>query len=256
MTLIRLRHRFGIAATAALFGWSTLAAAPSPAHAETVDGRGKGIAGGIMLGAEVVMSVEALFGVKPAWAYILGGGLGAVGGGLAGFGVESAAKCYDTTGAFNNGSAGDGRAPVTMLALGLAFVIPTIVLIANATRFKPSEDAVEDKAPRNSPPADPGKIGGSVVVGGEGGGTGPLAPTAPAAPAGGAGGGGAGGGTGPAPTPQQAPPPTSLMDIHTGTLRLGLPAPEVRAAYTPQQQRDLGVQQITEVRFPVLHVAF
>src|ERR1051326_3827956 len=46
---------------------------------------GKGIIGGALLGAESVMLVEAAAEVKPAWAYAVGGGLGAIGGGIGGY---------------------------------------------------------------------------------------------------------------------------------------------------------------------------
>src|SRR5437773_7149887 len=46
---------------------------------------GKGIIGGALLGAESVMLVEAAADTKPAWAYAVGGGLGAIGGGVGGY---------------------------------------------------------------------------------------------------------------------------------------------------------------------------
>ena len=60
------------------------------AHAEEpgINPTGKGITGGALLGAEAVMSVEAVAGVKPTWAYLVGGGLGAIGGGIGGYFIE------------------------------------------------------------------------------------------------------------------------------------------------------------------------
>src|ERR1043165_403742 len=49
---------------------------------------GKGVVGGALLGAEAVMLVEAAADVKQGWAYGLGGGLGAVAGGVGGFFAE------------------------------------------------------------------------------------------------------------------------------------------------------------------------
>jgi hypothetical protein len=145
-----------------------------------------------------------------------------------------------------------------MLAGGLALVIPTVVLLLNATRFQPSEDAREDQAPKNAPSADPGSTNKSVVIGGEGAvGTTPTpkdkdkTPPTPAP--------GGGGGTPPAPNKVQdkAPRvPLSLLDVNDGSFHLGVPVPEVREAYTLRQVRDLGVRQITEVRMPVLSVTF
>src|SRR3954465_14139849 len=59
-----------------------------PAHAEEVSGSGKGITGGALLGGEAVMLVEAIAGVKPAWAYIIGGLVGAGGGAAGGYFIE------------------------------------------------------------------------------------------------------------------------------------------------------------------------
>jgi hypothetical protein len=132
-----------------------------------------------------------------------------------------------------------------LLAGGMALLIPTFVVVLNATRYHPPEEGTPDRAPTNTPPADPGKVGGSVVT--SDGKTTP-ADTKPApAPSGGT------GGTGGAPP---APPPQSLFDIHDGSFRLTIPIPEVRSAYTMREVHDLGVRQVTEVRFPVLKVAF
>ena len=58
------------------------------AQADEVSPTGKGIAGGALLGAEAVMLVEAAFKVKKKWAYAVGGGVGAIGGGVGGYFVE------------------------------------------------------------------------------------------------------------------------------------------------------------------------
>ena len=47
--------------------------------------RVKGITGGAMLGAEVVLTTEAALGVKPTWAYLVGGAAGAGAGALGGY---------------------------------------------------------------------------------------------------------------------------------------------------------------------------
>ncbi len=226
---------------AAVFGFTTLTAAPQSAFADNVDGKGKGIAGGILLGAEIVTIPMALFGVKAGWAYAVFAGAGAVGGGIAGWGVESATGAYGQ--APGNSVPGDGRAPVYMLAGGLALVIPAVVLLLNATRYQPDENAKEDQAPKNAPAADPGKAGGSPVI--EGGGTIGTDPKPS--------GGGGGGGTTPKDEKQV---PHSLLDVNQGTFRLCVPMPEIREAYSARQLRDLGVKQVTEVRMPVFQVTF
>lgn len=224
---------------AAVFGLTTLTAAPRWAHADNVDGKGKGIAGGILLGAEIVTIPMALFGVRAGWAYAVFAGAGAIGGGIAGWGVETASNAYLTP-------TGDGRAPVYMLAGGLALVIPAVVLLLNATRYQPDENAKEDQAPKNAPAADPGKAGGSPVIEGGASGGGSIGTDKPA--------GGGGGDKPKEDNPKQVP--HSLLDVNQGTFRLGVPMPEIREAYSPKQLRDLGVKQVTELRMPVIQVTF
>src|SRR6188768_1734364 len=59
---------------------------PLAAHAASgeaeVSPTGKGIAGGALLGGELVLVTEAAFKVQPAWAYIVGGVAGGVAGGV------------------------------------------------------------------------------------------------------------------------------------------------------------------------------
>lgn len=219
--------RFTAAATAAVLAGTTLVAYAPDARADEVNPRGKGIGGGALLGAEVVTITESLIGLKEGWMYAVGAGVGAVGGGLGGYAIE-------------NGST-DGRVPMYMLAGGLALVIPAVVLMLNATRYKPSEDATEDKAP-TGPAADPGKVGGTSVLGAE-----PGAATPPS---------GGGATTPPAPTPATPPPPSSLLDIHGGAFRMGVPVPDVKPVYSAREQKELGVPQQTMLRMPVLNVVF
>jgi hypothetical protein len=191
---------------------------PGNAAAEDVSPTGKGIVGGALLGGEVVTITESLAGVHAGWAYLTFGGLGAVGGGIGGYFVEQA-------------SDGNGQGPVYMLAGGMALLIPALVLSLNATRYRPSENATEDRPPASTPMADPGSSKGSVL--------GPAA--APPPPAG----------------------PTSLLDIRTTSsgdpspgLRVGVPLPDIRSMYTHKEQAELGLPQRTEVRFPVMAVTF
>src|SRR5262245_3689108 len=139
---------FALAALAA----GAVLALPSSAHAEPVSPTAKGIVGGAFLGGELVVFGEALLGVRSTAAYIIGAGVGAAGGGVGGYFVEQ--------------SVDDGRIPAYMLAGGLALLVPAIVVALDATRYMPAEGAREDK-PVNLPPSDPGKPGGSSVVGAE-----------------------------------------------------------------------------------------
>jgi hypothetical protein len=235
------RRKIVAAVTALAVGAATLTTNVPTAHADEVSPKGKGIVGGALLGAEVVTIPMAIFGVRSGWAYAIGGGLGAIGGGVGGYFVESASF------------ASDGRVPVYMLAGGMALVIPALVLTLNATRYHPSEDATEDRAPTNGPAADPGAKGGSVVIGAPPAGGAPA--TTPA----------------PAPTPTPAPAgggtpsaPQSLIDVwapqgssaEAKSVRVGVPMPDVRPVYSMAEQKKLGVPGQTELRMPLFKVTF
>jgi hypothetical protein len=213
------------------------------AHADEVSPTGKGIAGGALLGAEVVTMVESFIGVRSGWAYVVGALIGAGGGGAGGYAVEH--------------SSTDGKVPTYMLAGGLALVIPAIVLTLNATRYVPEEGATEDRTPVG-PAAEPGIPGGSVGApaapptlpsGAPAPATGPSGPSSAPAPATGP--------TGtPAPSTPPPPPPQSLLDVVPGTFRLGLPIPNIVPVFTVAEQRQYGMKNDTELRMPVLHVVF
>jgi hypothetical protein len=225
--------RLGWGVTTAAFGVATLTAYARPAHADEIQGTPKAIIGGAFLGAEVVAIPMGIAGVRAGWAYAVFPGLGAIGGGIGGYFMDQA---YDTAKTNAYGSA-------FMLAGGMALIIPTIVLILNATRYHPNPEATEDKAP-TGPPADVGKPGASIVVS-------PGGSSAAPAPSSSSGGGAPAGGA------EKAPyVPLSLVDVHDGSLRMGLPIPEVRQIYSMREVKELGVVQGTELRLPVVRVAF
>jgi hypothetical protein len=228
---------------------AAVVASPRDAKAEQVPPTAKGITGCALLGAEVVVFGEAIFGVRSTAAYLIGAGAGAVAGGVGGYFLEQGVS--------------DGRVPAYLLAGGLALIIPALVVAFDQTRYMPTEGAREDR-PVNVPPAEPGKPGGSSVVG-PGSAPAPApepapAPTTPppssteppAAPA-----------PAPAPPPGGAPPtpptkaPQSLFDIDHG-LRLGMPLPQVRPVFSTAEQKKYSLQSSggTEVRFPVVSVTF
>ncbi len=107
----------------------TVAIAPETARAAgPVSPTGKGIAGGLLLGAEIGTMPLAIAGVEPWWAYALGGGLGAAGGAVGGYFVEQT---------------GSAEPSLYMLAGGLALIIPTVVLTLNATAYQPETEEGE-----------------------------------------------------------------------------------------------------------------
>ena len=206
---------------------TTVVLAPSTALADgTTSPTGKGIAGGALLGAEAVVTVEAIAGVQSPWAYAIGAVVGAGGGGVGGYFAEKGS---------------DGKVPLYLLAAGMAFAIPATILALNATSYHPGKDYQEDKAPPGTEaPAD--------------------VPTAPKSPAAGQTGMRLRPPTYvPAPT-VQAPVrpmlPMSLVDIRGGDLRLGIPAVEVRPLYTAAEMRQLGLEQKEEIRVPVFHAVW
>lgn len=222
-------------ALAALAAGAVLAVS-TPAHAEEVTPTAKGIVGGALLGGEVVVFGEALFGVRSPAAYLVGAGVGAAGGGVGGYFIEQAVD--------------DGRIPSYLLAGGLALLIPAVVVTLDATRYMPTEGAREDK-PVNAPPSDPGKPTGSSVVGAEPAAA-PTAPATPATPA----------------TPPTTPPPagggggtkapqSSLFNLREGNFAMGIPVPEVRPVLGATERARMGAQNSgSELRFPVVRVTF
>src|SRR5262245_37686753 len=93
--MARLHRQIGTLALAASAAAATLGVDAREARAQaqepsTVSSTGKGIAGGALLGGEVVMLTMGAIGVESGWPYALFGGLGAVGGGIGGYFVENA----------------------------------------------------------------------------------------------------------------------------------------------------------------------
>ncbi|MGH7435156.1 MAG: hypothetical protein ACRENE_05750, partial [Polyangiaceae bacterium] len=53
-----------------------------------------------------------------------------------------------------------------------------------------------------------------------------------------------------------APASVAMFDLSPKALRIGVPGPEVRPVFTMAEQRQYGMQAATELRLPVVHVAF
>lgn len=244
-------HSFGTKLRATLLAAlaaGAVVAVSDTARAEDVKPTGKGIVGGALLGGEVVTFGEAIFGVRAPLAYIIGAGVGMGGGGVGGYFLEKQVS--------------DGRIPAYVLAGGLALLIPAVVVALDATRYMPPEGAREDR-PVNLPASDPGKPGGSSVIGAE-----PTTPStttppgtvpspapapapAPTTPPSGGGGGAQ------APQSPQAALPPSLVNV-TGTgFALGMPVPEVRPVLGATERARMGVaDRGSELRFQVVSVTF
>jgi hypothetical protein len=211
--------RWGIAAgTAAI-----LMTRATLSRAEEVPATGKGIVGGALLGGEVVMLVEAAFGVKSGWVYILSGVLGAGAGGYGGYVVEQEA---------------DSKVSVYMLAGGMALIIPTTVAVLQATSYSPPEDYTEDRPSAPFPASEPPRPAP--------GGPGPS----PAAPA-------------PGPTSlryhwqgAKLKMPVGLLDLDEGAFKVAVPAVELRPVYRLDELQKYGLEQKHELRVPVFSATF
>jgi hypothetical protein len=241
---------------------ATLTLAPLAAHAtgvSEVSTTGKGAVGGALLGAEVVLDVEAAFKVQPTWAYVVGGVAGGIGGGVGGYFIERSAS---------------PRTTMFMLAGGMALAIPTTVAVLSATAYEPPASFTQDRAPIDEPVAEPPQPGAAPAPATTTpAGTEVTPPTSPP-PA---------GSTAPSPPPAPTPTPTTgslhrarsralarhalppldyhlsppaLIGISAQALTLGIPAIELCDVYSKTELAMFGVAQGTEVRVPVLNFLF
>lgn len=101
-----------------------LCATSTEAVADTVSPSPKGITGGALLGAELVVITEAAFGIETPWLYAVGAVAGAGGGATGGYFIEKT---------------GDSKLSLYMLLGGMALVIPTSIVYLNATAYDPAE---------------------------------------------------------------------------------------------------------------------
>lgn len=194
---------------AGCFGLASVGGA-SPARADgPVTGTGKGIVGGALLGGEVVTITMGIIGIEAWWPYAVFGAVGAAGGGIGGYFVESAAP---------------PEAPLYMLAGGMALIIPSLIVVLNATAYRPVSDTPDPSLtePSTGAPA-PGAVSMSRRARKAEGFHVPMA---------------------------------FLGYTPRDQLRLGLPAPEVRPLYSLREQQQFGVEQRHEVRFPIFQALF
>ncbi len=187
------------------------------AHAQDASPTGKGVIGGALLGAELVLVVEAAFDVQSPWAYIGGGVAGGVAGGVGGYFIERDSSA---------------RAPMLMLAAGMAFAIPTTVAVLSATAYEPPTSYVQDQPPPSDEPvADPPR---------------PLGVPRSSSRA--------------IERPRHADvrraQPPALVDFEPRRVTLSIPSISLHDVYTREEVATLGVRQATELRVPVVNVVF
>lgn len=234
-------------ALASLLALAAVTVTPLAARAAGVDeasATGKGIAGGALLGAELVLVTEAALDVQPTWAYVVGGLAGGAAGGVGGYFVERSS---------------DARVPMLMLAGGLAFAIPTVVAVLAATAYEPPASYLQDQAPADEPVAEPPSPTNALPPASPTTAPSPTAPADVAPPAEGM----------PAPagptgrrhlrSPRRLSlklPPPALLGLEGSQLALGVPNIEVRHAYSEAERVMFNAPDVAELRVPVLNVVF
>jgi hypothetical protein len=199
----------------------TIASQASATGVEEASSTGKGIVGGALLGAEAVMLTEAAIGVKPRWAYYVGGAAGAVAGGVGGYFLEE------------NLSA---KTNMFLLSAGMVLAIPTTIAMLAATQYEPPASYVQDQAPTDEPVANPPLPEGASIDRGR-------KTTHRASPS-------------PTPTLLHPALPPALVGLEQGELALSVPSIALYETYTRRQMAEFGVRQHTELRLPVFNLVF
>ncbi|MGC4066886.1 MAG: hypothetical protein QM784_20065 [Polyangiaceae bacterium] len=135
---MQLFRSIALAATVLLaIGHISTANAQTTTQSVEPSSSGKGIVGGTLLGAEVVLLTEAAFDVSPDWLYYVGGGAGAIGGGIAGYYLE--------------GSGGlSAKGNMYLLAAGMLLAIPTTVAVLSATAYEQPAEYTQISHPRTN----------------------------------------------------------------------------------------------------------
>lgn len=138
-------------------GMASFVMAEQPARAEgPVTATGKGITGLALIGGSATAITMGLVGVQPRWAYLVFPPVVAVGAGIGGYFMESAAPVEAST---------------YLLGAGMALIIPTVIVSLNATVYRVPDDYPNDpskktpaaEAPRPTARFQPGYVPQSLV---------------------------------------------------------------------------------------------
>jgi hypothetical protein len=111
----------------------------SPVAKAQISAGPKGLIGGALMGAELVVIGEAIAGVQTDWLYLAGASVGGVAGGVGGYFVDDLDK---------------PGLSVALLVGGMALSIPAFVVSLNATRRHWSEPT-ERRSPSGPTPNPP-----------------------------------------------------------------------------------------------------
>lgn len=194
-------------------------AAAQPTEPQRIDASPKGLLGLGFIGAELGLTIPALAGLDDTWALIVFPVVGAAGGAVAGhFAIDNR---------------GNEKAAVATLTLGLALVVPSLVLTLWATRYDPDdEDAIESST--SGEEAEQGEEAADEAA--------PAEEAAPAAAA--------------ARRGAVARAGTGLLRLGEGGFQLGLPGVSLVPSYTREELALFGGGQTNEVRLSLFTGAF
>ena len=194
-----------------------LALAAPRAHAQKeVSAMGKGIVGLGLLSGEVVLSVEALAGVKNPWALAIPTIVAMGGGAVGGYFIDKLDK---------------PEASVALLACGMALFLPSIVIAVAKTKYVSEKDLAEDV---------------SITVAGEDeeeAGEEETETEAEAAEP-------------PEPEAKAPGAVHAMVDVSRSQVQIGVPPLEVYGLYGDEELHFLARNQGVEYRLSLLHVAF
>lgn len=190
----------------------------------------QGMVGGALLGAELVAVVQGAARVRAGWAWAVFPALGFVGGGIGGYFIDQAIDANPGTSLH--------IVSTSMLVVGLGMVIPSLILFANATAYRPEETTTQAE-----------DTSGAALE----------ESTSPAPSGGGASTAPSGGSSSGSPNSSRVPSrgtPVALLNFNPGALRVGLPLPGLVSSYSHHEMRQYGLPAQTEWRVPVLSAQF
>ena len=197
---------------------SALLAAPAADAEVKVESMGKGIVGLGLLSGEIVLSIEALAGVKNPWALSIPPIVAAGGGAVGGYFIDKLHK---------------PEASVALLVSGMALFIPAIIIAVAKTKYVAEDDLAEDvtvKAKDSEKASDAAEEGAGAPEGGgtevEGGGE--------AAPSG----------------------TQALLDVGKKSVKIGVPPLYMGALFSDEEMRFLARSQGVEYRLDIISVSF
>ncbi len=219
--------RLGLtAALAAILSvaFSTWDTAPAQAQTtfEQVEPGFKGVIGLGLVGAELGFIIPAVAGLHETWAFIVFPVVGAAGGAVGGY--------------FLFEQPGETELSVAALAVGMAMIIPTMVITLSSTAYDPDDEGVETDAEFSGEFEE----GVELEGGGSGGGESEPPPEAGAERARRVARAGAG----------------LLRWADDGDLMLGVPGLALAPSYSGTELQRYGGEQRTELHVPIVSGAF